>query len=114
MSTQSLSTGSGKNSATPPPTAGTVAVAKTGLSDGVSSSERRASVILVVIVIFLIIIYIFILFELYKAKRWMFSTYTPPPLPPGMFEPLGTITQLTPEQRQQQKAFITALFTAGG
>lgn len=68
--------------------------------------SKTANLVIVGITVAFIVIYAIILAVTYNKKSFIFSEYTPK-MPDNAFNPLGTVTKLTPEQQQARKQAYT-------
>ena len=71
----------------------------------ISSSSRLWSLIIIGLILLTIIAYVIAMFECYRNKTFIFSTFTPSP-PPNSFYPLGQITPLTQEEIETRNELI--------
>lgn len=69
-------------------------------------NSREISIGILIFLLILIIIYSIILFELYKQKRFIFSTYTPPTPPGSFFYPLKSVRPLSQEEIDTRNRII--------
>lgn len=73
---------------------------------GVPKSSKGWIVGILIVILLVLIGYTVAMFELYKNKKFIFSTYVPPTPPGKHFYPLDGVTRLSEEEKQLRNAVI--------
>lgn len=76
-------------------------------------SYTLSNLIVCVAIISVILLYVIFVYICYMEKAIMYKPYTPPPLPSNMYNPLGKITNLSPQQIANRNAIIQEALNAG-